>query len=568
MNTRYIHRFFFVAYLVMLACTLLLFGINARRTTGEESPYWGRSAQSFSQGWLDEQGDAVDPGLLNAEKDHPRSEWYEIHAELPQVLPTDATLSFRSLYLRFTVIVGEYEIYSYGMEPSHVFGNSPGTCWHHIPLSGTYAGQTLTIRYATSYNASYECFADMKLAGGAQLIVDAVRQGLPGLIASGLLLFLGVVFMLVDLPANRIMHRPNHGLLYLGILAVVVGLWSFTETHVPDLFVTSQQALNVFSLMLLSLTPIPIGLFLFECLMIWKERLFYIGFGLSVLEFVVCLILYMSGVTDYMRTLFITRGLILYFLILTVYTVAINIRDRERSRLEKGLILSGISIMGVCVGADLILSRLSYHLDNARFTRVGMILFILLFGVLNILQAMTQVKENSQLELVSQLAYKDGLTGIGNRTAFNERLAGLETMRQQIDPVSLVMLDVNNLKTANDKFGHQQGDILIKGASGVIHGAFAGLGTTYRIGGDEFAVVISSSTGREGIESALRIMQKDMDRFNENEICAVPLSIAWGYACAQSPEDPISRIMEEADEAMYARKREMKQKMGQAPVVR
>ena len=320
--------------------------------------------------------------------------------------------------------------------------------------------------------------------------------------------------------------------------------------------------------MLLSLTPIPIGLFLFECLMIWKERLFYIGFGLSVLEFVVCLILYMSGVTDYMRTLFITQGLILYFLILIVYTVAINIRDRERSRLEKGLILSGISIMGVCVVADLILSKLSYHLDNARFTRVGMILFILLFGVLNILQAMTQVKENSQLELVSQLAYKDGLTGIGNRTAFNERLAGLETMRQQIDPVSLVMLDVNNLKTANDKFGHQQGDILIKGASGVIHGAFAGLGTTYRIGGDEFAVVISSSTGREGIESALRIMQKDMDRFNENEICAVPLSIAWGYACAQSPEDPISRIMEEADEAMYARKREMKQKMGQTPVVR
>ena len=115
MNTRYIHRFFFVAYLVMLACTLLLSGINARRTTGEESPYWGRSAQSFSQGWQDEQGDAVDPGQLNVEKDHPRSEWYEIHAELPQVLPADATLSFRSLYLRFTVIIVEHEIYSYGM---------------------------------------------------------------------------------------------------------------------------------------------------------------------------------------------------------------------------------------------------------------------------------------------------------------------------------------------------------------------------------------------------------------------------------------------------------------------
>lgn len=568
MNTRHIHRFFFVVYLVMFACTLLVFFINARRTTGEETPYWGKPAVSFAQNWLDAQAQPVEPGTLNKEKDHPAGEWYEMYTDLPEELPADATLSFRSMYLRFSVLVGEQEIYNYGMEPEHVFGRSPGTCWHHIPLSAAYAGQQLTVRYATAYNASYECFADMELAGGAQLIVDAVRQGIVGLIASALLLFLGVVFMLVDLPANRIMQRPNHGLLYLGILAVVVGLWSLTETHVPDLFVTSQQALNVFSLMLLSLTPIPIGLFLFECLMIWKERLFYIGFALSGVEFVVCLILYMSGITDYMRTLFITQGLILYFLILTVYTVVINIRDQERSRLEKGLILSGISIMGVCVAVDLLLSKLSYHLDNARFTRVGMIFFILLFGVLNMLRAMTQVKENSQLELVSQLAYKDGLTGIGNRTAFNERLTALETMRQQIDPVSLVMLDVNNLKTANDKYGHQQGDLLIKGASGVINGAFAGLGTTYRIGGDEFAVVISSRTGSQGIESALRIMHKDTNRFNENGICAVPLSIAWGYACARSPEDPISRIMEEADEAMYARKREMKQSMGQAPVVR
>lgn len=45
--------FLFVAYLVMLICTLLLSGINARRTTGEESPYWGRSAQSFPRaGWM------------------------------------------------------------------------------------------------------------------------------------------------------------------------------------------------------------------------------------------------------------------------------------------------------------------------------------------------------------------------------------------------------------------------------------------------------------------------------------------------------------------------------------
>ena len=365
--------------------------------------------------------------------------------------------------------------------------------------------------------------------------------------------------MLVDLPANRIMHRPNHGLLYLGILAVVVGLWSFTETHVPDLFVTSQQALNVFSLMLLSLTPIPIGLFLFECLMIWKERLFYIGFGLSVLEFVVCLILYMSGVTDFMRTLFITQGLILYFLILIVYTVAINIRDRERSRMEKGLILSGISIMGVCVGADLILSKLSYHLDNARFTRVGMILFILLFGVLNILQAMTQVKENSQLELVSQLAYKDGLTGIGNRTAFNERLAGLETMRQQIDPVSRVMLDVNNLKTANDKFGHQQGDILIKGASGVIHGAFAGLGTTYRIGGDEFVFLSTAADSEKEFLKLQRDFEASLGVLKLPDGSEHPITVAMGYSVlTHNMPRSMDDVVREADAKMYEAKRRMK----------
>lgn len=86
------------------------------------------------------------------------------------------------------------------------------------------------------------------------------------------------------------------------------------------------------------------------------------------------------------------------------------------------------------------------------------------------------VKLGARSEMISQLAYKDGLTGVGNRTLFKERLAELEENKNYVNEILFVMFDVNDLKYINDKMGHTVGDELIMKGATIINESFCNFG--------------------------------------------------------------------------------------------
>ena len=99
---------------------------------------------------------------------------------------------------------------------------------------------------------------------------------------------------------------------------------------------------------------------------------------------------------------------------------------------------------------------------------------------------------NSKLQVMSEhmqdVATTDSLTGLENRVAFDALLK----MISQEDSESnwtMLLMDVNGLKYANDTFGHQAGDALIVAASNIITNVYQSKGNCFRIGGDEFAVI-------------------------------------------------------------------------------
>ena len=95
------------------------------------------------------------------------------------------------------------------------------------------------------------------------------------------------------------------------------------------------------------------------------------------------------------------------------------------------------------------------------FVRIGLLIFILCYGSSSLEKMMNAVKLGVQSQFVSQLAYRDGLTGVGNRTAFQERLEVLEREKKKLSGIAIVMFDVNDLKLINDNQGHQRGDQLL-----------------------------------------------------------------------------------------------------------
>ena len=91
---------------------------------------------------------------------------------------------------------------------------------------------------------------------------------------------------------------------------------------------------------------------------------------------------------------------------------------------------------------------------------------------------------------------KDILTGLYSRNAYDE----WERDNQHPDKTAIVMLDLNNLKKCNDRYGHEAGDTYLKKASEMITNAFSQENTVYRIGGDEFSVIIEKRLSLQQVD--------------------------------------------------------------------
>lgn len=103
------------------------------------------------------------------------------------------------------------------------------------------------------------------------------------------------------------------------------------------------------------------------------------------------------------------------------------------------------------------------------------------------------MERDRQASSQHRLAYRDMLTDLPNRAAFNAA-----SDRAGAPPHALLIIDLDNLKTVNDTFGHQAGDCLLQAAARRIQ-VSAEPHRTFRLGGDEFAVLVDGAIGGEGL---------------------------------------------------------------------
>lgn len=109
---------------------------------------------------------------------------------------------------------------------------------------------------------------------------------------------------------------------------------------------------------------------------------------------------------------------------------------------------------------------------------------------------------------VLKLATKDALTGLNNRSQFNDiLLQKLENCRRYQRPFSLMLLDLDNFKHVNDNYGHQVGDDTLKEFSNVLCSSIRGTDTVFRFGGDEFAILIEDPAFTTNGVIAERVMR-------------------------------------------------------------
>lgn len=152
---------------------------------------------------------------------------------------------------------------------------------------------------------------------------------------------------------------------------------------------------------------------------------------------------------------------------------------------------------------------------------------------------------------VLKLATKDTLTGLNNRSQFNDILfEKLERCRRQHRSFSLMLLDLDNFKQVNDNFGHKVGDDVLKEFSAVLQTSIRGTDCVFRFGGDEFAILIDDP---EFITNKV-IAQRIMRLVEESNIMSkYQVTTSIGYTLVNS-HDCEDEVFSRADKGLYKAK--------------
>lgn len=154
-------------------------------------------------------------------------------------------------------------------------------------------------------------------------------------------------------------------------------------------------------------------------------------------------------------------------------------------------------------------------------------------------------------------AYTDAMTGVGNKAAYMDVVKRMETkISEGMATFIVIVFDINGLKNVNDNLGHEYGDMLITDAAGIMKNVFS-TEHVFRIGGDEFIVVIENKTQKD-ITDYFEKFDKKLVRFNENnKRYRNALEISKGGVPYDSKQDTSYKdVFRRADDMMYKDKAE------------
>lgn len=159
-----------------------------------------------------------------------------------------------------------------------------------------------------------------------------------------------------------------------------------------------------------------------------------------------------------------------------------------------------------------------------------------------------------RIDCINDLAYMDMLTGIKNNTAYSQQVSQIKANIQKGETdFSVFIIDINGLKDVNDNYGHDYGNELIVTASKIIVGAF-GYEHVYRIGGDEFGVLLENVSAHKCVE-----LEREFESRVKNYTGKLKLSAAIGSAVYDKDYDSgYDSVFKRADEKMYKQKQKMK----------
>lgn len=192
---------------------------------------------------------------------------------------------------------------------------------------------------------------------------------------------------------------------------------------------------------------------------------------------------------------------------------------------------------------------------------VGALLIAIVISVLAALAMGAYMSMRSYAKELEILSYRDALTNLNNPRSYQEHMDMLSKKKL---PYGLIFMDLNDFKQVNDTYGHEAGDALLNIVAKRLQNSIREKDKAFRIGGDEFVVVIHGAHDKDFYEGVISRMRQNVAKDVVLKEVTLKVSISAGYA--RCPEDgtKFEDVVKKADSDMYNNKRLFKARRGNA----
>lgn len=443
-----------------------------------------------------------------------------------------------------TFYFDDKELYSVKNEPY-----SLGNYFAKIPLPSRANGEVLEIHIkVVKHGLSRIQVPQIIILPQSEHLESVIASDLPSLLVNLLILF-SSFFMFIFAFMER-SHENCPKMLLRGLWALTCAIYFMCETYTIVYLIPASRIIYILDMICFSMI-MPILLMLIS----WDLNAFqsklcktlaYLGLVNSIMQIILCLCFNI----ELRIMLRVTHIIQLVGILLVIICIIYNIKEKNYTPF---LYSMGIISLGGFV--DLVLFAFEKNKDNIFFVKIA-ILFCMFFQILQFIRTVVvQSTEKAREEYYKMLALKDSLTLCYSRVAYEIDKKNLS----QLEEMTILAFDLNNLKQTNDTYGHSEGDLLLQIFGAILRDTFESKGKCYRVGGDEFWVFCNILNVNQ-IKNYMNKMKDFTLKENKKRNSKVKISYAMGYATMNEAKGDLVRAIELADQRMYDNKRMYKSK--------
>lgn len=442
----------------------------------------------------------------------------------------------------------------YELVTDDVFNRSTSTNVNFVKIPLSSLGKALQIEIQGRYDDTVYPDLDFMCGEKFDFLVHYLQSDLANIIVEIIMLVFSIVVCIVCLACLK--YKSNvMEMLYLGLFTFTFSVWCLTSEKLTHVIFQQPIRILYINYFCFYLTSVFLMLYIRGKTYgtnIKKSTITYVIF-VHLLMVVGMELLQLFNIKDIRETVpYLHYTVVAEALIVFRYSMYYINKNKDISIIE--FLKSNFALSTLIVSVIIAVIQFAF---TSKVNPVLLCISILVYVASLVIESLGSLYRDlllgQQAKELKTIAYRDGLTSLKNRNAFIS-----DTKDIELEDLTIIAFDLNDLKYYNDNFGHDKGDRLLMAMSDMLITVFGDV--AYRIGGDEFEVVLYEKDSLV-IDSLLMKFEQCEKEYNATNTDGIRVKAAYGYCTYDGNENhDITYLIDTADKRMYEHKRLLKGK--------